>query len=368
MIRKIGAVLAAIIFSVLFLIGCLCIAWPLVAESTQSHESETVIAEFQTIAEEAAEEIDLESEETEANGSADEETEAEVEAGTNAATATESKTAYADLLSAMRAYNQEIYENGQSGLVDAWSFQDSAFDLSDYGVETEIIGYVTIPSMDSELPIYLGATSANMRKGAVNLGQTSLPIGGENTNCVLAAHRGYSGIAFWRDIEKISIGDYVYVTNLWEELTYQVYSIEIIYPDDIDKILIQEGRDLLTLVTCHPYGGNGIYRYVVYCERVETQVTEPEPDSKTEESGSAVVELEITETAAETETQSDGSIITPDDYTFESSEDRIEAELALQKIGIALVAAMLAGILIAVIRWVRTGNRPRGKHERRKSS
>ena len=365
MIRKIGAVLAAIIFSILFLAGCLCIAWPLVAESTQSHESETVIAEFQTIAEEAKEEADETDEAgTEISESAADESKAETTSGLT----TETKTAYAALLSAMKAYNQEIYENGQSGLVDAWSFQGSAFDLSDYGVESEIIGYITIPSMDSELPIYLGATSANMRKGAVNLGQTSLPIGGENTNCVLAAHRGYSGIAFWRDIEDISIGDYVYVTNLWEELTYQVYAIEIIYPDDIDKILIQEGRDLLTLVTCHPYGGNGIYRYVVYCERVETHVTETESNSETEESGSAVVELEITETAAETEEEAESSIITPDDYTFESSEDRIEAELALQKIGIALVAAMLAGILIAVIRWVRTGNRPHGKHERRKSS
>lgn len=338
MIRKFGAILATLIFSALFLIGCLCIAWPFVAESTQSRESGEVIAEFQTIAEEVVEET------SEISDSADEDVESE--------TVTESGTAYAGLLSAMKSYNQEIYENGQSGLVDAWSFQDSAFHLSDYGIETEIIGYVTIPSMDSELPIYLGATNANMRKGAVNLGQTSLPIGGENTNCVLAAHRGYSGIAFWRDIEEISIGDYVYVTNLWEKLAYQVYSIEIIYPDEIDKILIQDGRNLLTLVTCHPYGGNGIYRYVVYCERVEEQETVQQ-----------AVELEISETA--TDESVSETIITPDDYEFESSEDRIKAELMLQKVGIVLVAVLLAGILIALIRWGIADRKASGKRGKR---
>jgi sortase A len=61
----------------------------------------------------------------------------------------------------------------------------------------------------------------------------------------------------------------VYVTTLWETLTYRVTEIRIIEPNDIDQILIQDGRDMLTLLTCHPYASGGRYRYVVYCERIE---------------------------------------------------------------------------------------------------
>jgi sortase A len=148
------------------------------------------------------------------------------------------------------------------------------------------------------------------------LSQTSLPIGGENTNCVLAAHRGYRGIPFWRDIEKIAIGDEVLVTNLWEQLTYQVTEIQIIYPNETDQILIQEGRDMLTLITCHPYGGHGKYRYVVYCERV----TEEEP--------------EIQETP---------TLLLPTNEVFISSEKQIQREETLQKAGFILMGVLFLG-------------------------
>ena len=66
----------------------------------------------------------------------------------------------------------------------------------------------------------------------------------------------------------LKIGDEVRITNLWETLVYRVSEVKVIDPDDIDEILIQPGRELLTLVTCHPYASGGLYRYVVYCERV----------------------------------------------------------------------------------------------------
>ena len=67
------------------------------------------------------------------------------------------------------------------------------------------------------------------------------------------------------------MGDTVTLTNLWETLTYTVSDIQIILPHEVDKIKIQQGRDLLTLITCHPYASGGRQRYVVCCERTEVR-------------------------------------------------------------------------------------------------
>ena len=173
-----------------------------------------------------------------------------------------------DLWDAMREYNERIFEEHQVGLCDAWSYQTPSFDLTAYGIEDGIIGVIYVPALDVELPIYLGANSANMAKGAVHLSQTSLPIGGENTNAVIAAHRGWYNAAYFRYIEKLNVGDQITITNLWETLIYQVTEIKIIDPNDVDEILIQPGKDMVTLLTCHPYASGGRQRYVVYCERI----------------------------------------------------------------------------------------------------
>lgn len=175
---------------------------------------------------------------------------------------------YADLRQAMETYNQSIFANAQVDLCDAWSYQAPVFDLAEYGIEDGVVGILSIPKMDLELPIYLGATPEHLAGGAAQLSQTSMPIGGTNTNCVLAGHRGWYGALFFRHIELLEIGDVVLITNLWETLRYTVSEIKVIEPDAIDEILIQPGRDLVTLLTCHPYGSGGRYRYVVYCERM----------------------------------------------------------------------------------------------------
>lgn len=168
----------------------------------------------------------------------------------------------------IESYNSKIYENGQIGLKDAWSYQQSVFSLSDYGVMGEAIGYLTIEAMDLLLPIYLGAGDENLAKGAAVLGETSIPIGGENTNSVIAAHRGWKGTPMFRDIEVLKPGDKVEVTNFWQTLYYEVINVIVINPSDIDAVKIQQGEDLLTLITCHPYTKN-YQRYVVYCKSVE---------------------------------------------------------------------------------------------------
>ena len=171
----------------------------------------------------------------------------------------------------MKAYNDKIYNDKQKDLKDPFSYEEASFDLKKIGFSENIVGYLSIPVMNLKLPIYLGANDDNMSKGAVQMSQTSLPIGGENTNCAVAAHRGWKYQAMFRDIEALSIGDEVTITNLWETLEYKVSEIKIIDPTDISEVLIQDGRDLVTLITCHPYTINNL-RYLVYCERVNKDI------------------------------------------------------------------------------------------------
>ena len=175
---------------------------------------------------------------------------------------------YPELLETLQAYNRHIYNEKQSSLVDLEACETPAADLTAYGIEDEIIGVLEIPAMELTMPIYLGASDTHLAAGAAVLGNTSVPIGGTNTNCVIAGHRGWRGADYFRHIDKLAVGDTVKLTNLWETLTYTVSDIQIIQPHEAEKIKIQQGRDLLTLLTCHPYASGGKQRYVVYCERV----------------------------------------------------------------------------------------------------
>lgn len=161
-------------------------------------------------------------------------------------------------------YNEKIRKDGQKDLKDVWSYQNPPIILRK---EQDTFGYVKIPKMKQKLPLYLGATMENMRKGATIMGETSLPLGERDSNCVIAAHRGYQGIPYFRDIEQLKTGDIVIIKNPWERLKYKVTKIKVIDPYDTDQILIQKGKDMITLLTCHPYRGHGKYRYLVYCER-----------------------------------------------------------------------------------------------------
>lgn len=238
--------------------------------------------------------------------------------------------AYDDLYQRCVAYNQNIYDTKQEEMVDPWSVAAVPSELE---IEDDIFGYLEIPAMDVEMALYVGATNRNMARGAAILAQTSMPIGGENTNCVIAGHRGYQGIPYFREIEKLTLGDYIYITNPWETLTYEVVEIKIIDPDASDQILIQEGRDLVTLLTCHPYRSHGKYRYVVYCER--TYITEEETEEKVEGSE---------ETITQTETNL-SEVIIESDVEFVSSEPDILIETVLRVGGAIIILILLFLVL-----------------------
>ena len=135
-------------------------------------------------------------------------------------------------------------------------------------MEGETFGILSIPALQLEMPIYLGASSQNMALGAAVLGQTSVPVGGTNTNSVIAGHRGWNGADYFRYVPDLTVGDKVVITNLWETLEYSVVGTKIISPNDIASIKIQPGKDMITLFTCHPYASGGRQRFLVLCERI----------------------------------------------------------------------------------------------------
>jgi len=182
---------------------------------------------------------------------------------------TEEEREYPELWDAMVAYNESIYAENQSGMVNLQSFEKQSFVLQNYGLEDEVFGVLSVPAIELSMPIYLGASRANMAIGAALMTETSMPIGTPNSNAVICGHRGWNGASYFLHIDKIKIGDTVTITNLWEELEYTVVSTKIISPYDLDAVKIQEGKEMITLLSCHPVASGGKQRYLVYCERTK---------------------------------------------------------------------------------------------------
>ena len=111
-----------------------------------------------------------------------------------------------------------------------------------------------------------------MTKGAAHLSQTSLPIGGEKTNCILAGHCGFNGADYFRHLSTLTEGDEVILTTFGGEEHYRVSDVAVIAPDDIASVMIQPGRELLTLLTCHPYASGGKCRFLAICEKEIAEV------------------------------------------------------------------------------------------------
>ena len=177
-----------------------------------------------------------------------------------------------ELFRAAQEYNEELYRNRQTGFISISAYQEPSLCLSDYGIDDGVFGTVCIPKLGVTLPIYLGASEENMAKGAAHLSQTSLPIGGENTNCVLAGHCGFNGADYFRYLSTLTEDDEVILTTLWSEDHYRVSGVAVIAPDDIASVMIQPGRELLTLLTCHPYASGGKYRFLAICEKEIAEV------------------------------------------------------------------------------------------------
>lgn len=172
-----------------------------------------------------------------------------------------------ELYQELQKWNEWLFDSNQYQIREPFSYEQLGFDMSKYGIDDNIIGYITIDKLNVVLPIMLGATDEYMNKAAVHVTYSSFPIGGINTNSIIAAHRGMKTQDMFRNIDRLNYGDEIVIENFRETLRYKVVEMFIIEPDEIDRLLIQPGRDLITLLTCHPLG-QSTQRYVVFCERI----------------------------------------------------------------------------------------------------
>ena len=177
------------------------------------------------------------------------------------------------LNNAMHNHNEVLYENEQQGLTSLEATEEVDFSVTELaGFTEEMLGFVEIPLINIRIPIFAGSSEANMIRGAAHMTHTSLPVGGENTNSVITAHRGLTRARMFRDLDQLkNTNEIIYITNPYQTLRYQVFHHQIVPAtiafDERDAIMIAQGRDMITLLTCHPYRINN-ERLLIFAERV----------------------------------------------------------------------------------------------------
>lgn len=173
-------------------------------------------------------------------------------------------TAYFD---AADVFNQEIAADPDALYhADRFSTYSTTLDVTGTG----IMGYITIPRIGVELPIYHGTSDAVLQVAAGHLEGTSLPVGGESTHAVISAHRGLPSAKLFTNLDQLEVGDTFTITVLDRVLTYEVDRISIVLPTETDLLQPVEGQDYVTLMTCTPYGIN-THRLLVRGHRVNTR-------------------------------------------------------------------------------------------------
>lgn len=161
-------------------------------------------------------------------------------------------------------YNQSLKEQGDEFKLLTESTVEGYDNILSF--DSSIIGYIEIPVIDVNLPIYHGTQNGALEKGAVHLPNTAFPIGGLGNHSIISAHTAYVGQIFFDNIHKLVPGDEVYIKILGDTHTYVVVEQNVVLPTDISKCQPDRNRDLLSLVTCYPYAQN-THRLIVLCER-----------------------------------------------------------------------------------------------------
>lgn len=167
---------------------------------------------------------------------------------------------------AARRYNQQLnnaIDRDAAGEAD--DIGTSYVDMLDVG---ESLGYITIPKIDVNLPIYEGTSDDVLVKGVGHLEGSSYPLGGAGTHSVLTGHRGLAEAVLFTDLDKLGEGDRFYLHIMDEVLAYQVDQVKVVEPENTEDLEIIPGGDYCTLVTCTPYAIN-THRLLVRGERTE---------------------------------------------------------------------------------------------------
>lgn len=150
----------------------------------------------------------------------------------------------------------------------------------------EMMGSVEIPKINIKIPIYHTTEEDVLNKGAGHLEGSSLPVGGANTHAVISAHRGLPSASLFTDLDQLKEGDHFLIHVLNETLCYEVDKISVVKPEDTSALAVEDGQDLVTLLTCTPYGVN-TERLLVRGHRVP-YVEEEVKEEKTVLSGSSL--------------------------------------------------------------------------------
>lgn len=137
-------------------------------------------------------------------------------------------------------------------------------------VNDGIMGYIEIPSINVKLSIYHGENEDVLKKGAAHMEGTSFPIGSADSHACISAHSGFPTQKFFDNIDELVEGDKIYIKVLNQTITYTVSGREIIEPNDTSKLKIEKGKNVLTLITCYPYGINS-HRLLVHAKYTETE-------------------------------------------------------------------------------------------------
>lgn len=177
-----------------------------------------------------------------------------------------------ELLAQARKYN-EVLLTSNIKLTDPFSLEDKSGNEYEYDSVLNysgngVMGFIDIPKIDVYLPIYHGTSNEVLEKGIGHLENTSLPVGGGSTHAVLSGHTGLNSAKMFTDLTAMEVDDYFFLQVLGDTLAYRVIDISVVEPDDVSSLAIQNGRDLVTLVTCTPYGINS-HRLLVTGERTE---------------------------------------------------------------------------------------------------
>ncbi len=175
---------------------------------------------------------------------------------------------YAHLWEEAWSYNESLRDRPNTFVLNEEQKEeyDKILDIGGLG----IMGYIEVPTIGITLPIYHGTDEAVLQIAVGHLEWTSLPVGGESSHCVVSGHRGLPSAKLFTDLDKLVVGDLFIFRVLDEILTYEVDQILIVEPHETEALMIEEGKDLCTLITCTPYGVNS-HRMLVRGHRVENQ-------------------------------------------------------------------------------------------------